>query len=191
MVSRFWKRRAAQHFVPLGLQTFEGFGDIDDKAIVFAAPDFFKGILHRRFHGDRPALDADHGDVDLHRIALNRRAHMIHGDMSADRVLALVQMIHQKTLTGVFDILDHVGGGINPALIAHETNGAVPVDFDFLRLCETGFQCVLHVTLPLYRALPRSQYFTRRGVSTTIVRGANNSGRRGLADVANPGMSHL
>src|SRR6266702_1002060 len=137
------RRSAALRFLPE--QPLAHLLHVHDEALVRAARDRVRSVVHLRLESHAPAVDLDELDRDGHLGPEQRRPHVLPVDLGAHRVLARVQVLEQKVPAGVFDVADDPRGGVDAAVLAHEADHAGFVDRDLLRVGKAGLEGRLHV----------------------------------------------
>ena len=70
---------------------------------------------------------------------------MIELHPGADRVFARLYVLDYQIAAGVFDVVQQLGRGIDPALVTHEADGAFAVDVNASGGAKAGFKRVAHV----------------------------------------------
>ena len=89
-------------------------------------------------------FDRNHLGRDLDSHAGQARGQMLHRDLDADRILAGVGVLQDQLAAGVLDVEDHRRRGIDPRLLAHETDCAGAIDGDRADQRDARLQAWLH-----------------------------------------------
>ena len=82
------------------------------------------------------------GNFNLH--VRKRRREMAHRDLDADRIFAVVGVLHQKIAAGVLHVAHQARRRVDAALFAHEANGAVAIDGKTFDVGNSRTKALLH-----------------------------------------------
>ena len=119
--------------------------DLDDEPSVLRPSDRLAELVpDLDLEIDARPLDRGHPGRDIHPGIEEGRPEVLELDPDPDGVLAFVQVLEDHVAAGVLDIAQHRRRGIDAQRIAHEVDGALPVDGLAPGAGKSGGERILH-----------------------------------------------